>query len=64
MLELKPAPNGGFVVEITAEEAQRRGLKSGDKIEIIQIADPAQTQAIAEGVMQEYRDTLEFLKDK
>jgi anaerobic selenocysteine-containing dehydrogenase len=64
MLELKPTSNGGFIVEISPEEAQRRGLKAGDKIEILQIADPAQVQAIAEQVMQEYRDTLEFLKDK
>ncbi len=64
MLELKPTPNGGFIVEIPPEEAQRRGLKEGDKVEIIQIADPTQVQAIAEQVMHEYRDTLEFLKDK
>lgn len=64
MLELHPTQNGGLIIELTPEEVQQRGLKAGDKIEIIQIADSATAQEIGEQVIQEYQDTLQFLKDK
>lgn len=64
MLELQPAANGELIIRLTAEEAQQRGLKAGDKIEIIQFVEPKDAEEAADRLIVQHRETFEFLKDK
>ncbi len=64
MLEVQVTPNGEFFIRFTSDEAQRRGLKAGDLIDIIAVVPPSEAEASADRMLTQHAETFDFLKDK
>ena len=64
MFEAQTTENGDLIVRISSQEAQHRGIKAGDRIEIIQYTSPEEAKAAGERVLQRHKETFKYLKDK
>ena len=64
MFEVQTTENGELIVRISSQEAQQRGIKPGDRIEIVQYVSPEEAKAAGERVLQRHKETFEYLKDK